>query len=184
MNVFGDRLLVRVRASEELFVFFLLFGTHRNIECASGRTRATKRRRSEATRASKRSKNRSTHRPRTDQNVAQNDPDTTQNRSKIGPGALRVILGDSGAFGDTPGMLWNALWGLPGCPRSASGRPLDAPGTPWSDQEARPRAPEAPFSDVLGGASFARRSRSDFRLISACPGRARTSILLRMASVS
>ena len=102
-----------------------------------------------------------------------------QNRSGAPRGDLGRFGGLRGCSRDAPGGARRALATLP----ARLGTPLDAPGTPRSDQKVCPGGPASISGSVLFGQSFARRSRDDFRRFLGRSGEARTSILLRPASV-
>ena len=104
-------------------------------------------------------------------------------RLKSLPGVLGATWGDSGGFGGAPGTLREALGELSRPPWSALGRSRTPPGTPRSDQKVSPGGLESIFGSVLFRQSLARRSRDDFRTFLGRSGEARTSFLLRPASV-
>ena len=118
-----------------------------------------------------------------DRTSNENPRKTNQKSSQIAPGGPRD---DRRRFGGLRGRSRNA----PGSTRGARGTPPerlgtapDAPGTSPSNRKGRPGGPESTFWSVLLGQSLVRRPRSDFRTFLGCSGEARTSILLRPASV-
>ena len=148
--MFGDRLLVRVFASEELCVFFCSarrWGKAVAVQGTSARSKARKR---------------TGNRPE----IERKSPKIDRKATQLAPGGPRGDLerfgGLRGCSRDAPGDTREALGTAP----DRLGTPPEDPGTSRSDPKVRPGDPEGTFLSVLFGQSVARRCRSDFRTIS------------------